>query len=254
MAFQHSYKCKDTKIFLYGRLVEFELWPFFLKFAPMKKISAYFLALLALTACNGNDEPDPDPVVSNIVTYEATTDDGSVSTFSFQAIDDSPLITISANWKAPETLKPGTRLLAYYSTSNPGESGPVELKQLVEIPGGEPIDTTAIASLSGEPVSVTALWRSGRYLNLNAAIYFTGKASKISLLVDQSTLGQPTVESYLLIAGDPNGPVAETPVSRMLVASWNIDYLWSLSTTKTLQVNFKDISGAVKNMKFTKII
>lgn len=218
----------------------------------MNKILTSALIVLALSSCKDNDSGTPDPIVSNIVTYEATTEDGSVSTFSFQAVDDSPLITISANWKAPAELKPGTRLLAYYTTTTPNESGPVELKSLVQIPGGTPKDTTAITNLTGEELGLQAMWRSGSYLNLNAGVYFTGQASEVSLLVDTSTLQQPEVDTYVYIGHNPDSPVDGTTATRMLVASWNIADIWTQPTLQTLRVTYRDLRGQPQTMKFTK--
>jgi len=220
----------------------------------MNKIltSALILIVLTLASCKDKDSGTPDPVVSNIVTYEATTDDGSVSTFSFQTVNDSPLITISANWKAPADLKPGTRLLAYYSTTTPNESGPVELKQLVQIPGGTPKDTTSITNLTGEELGMKTMWRSGTYLNINAGVYFTGQASEVSLLVDTSTLQQPEVETYVYVGHNPNSPVDETTATRLLVASWDIADIWEQPTMQTLRVTYRDRQGQPQTMKFTK--
>lgn len=205
----------------------------------MKKTAAYLLAALALTACTGNDEPEPDPIVSNIVTYEATTDDGAVSTFTFRAVNDSPLITISANWKAPSDLKAGTRLLAYYVTEKPNESGPVELRSLVKIPGGAMSDSTGIEAPFGEGLGLQALWRSGTYLNLNTSIYFSGKASEVSLYVDPATVSSPRVDAYIAV-GLSTGAITDSTVPRLLVASWDIADVWELPTLTSLNVHYLD--------------
>ncbi len=217
----------------------------------MNKILTSALIVLTLASCKDNDSGTPDPVISNIVTYEGTTDDGSISTFSFQTVDDSPLITISASWKLDKSVKTGTRLLAYYTTTTPNESGPVKLKNLLSIHGGTPKDTTSITNLTGEGLGLQSMWRSGPYLNLSAGVYFAGQASEVSLLVDKSTLQQPEVEAYVYIAHNPNSPVEEA-ATRLLVASWDIADIWKQPTLQTLRVTYRDRQGQPQTMKFTK--
>lgn len=206
-----------------------------------------------LGGCSRGDNPVPEPIVSNIVTYESTTADGSVSTFSFRAVDDSPLITISANWKAPSDLAVGSRLLAYYVTDNPSESGPVELKSLVRIPGGALRDSTDIAAPSGEPLGMQAMWRSGTWLNLNASIYFNGEAREISLYVDPATADRAEVEAYMVVKARADSPVTETVVPRLLVASWDIAPLWNRPTLARLKVNYIGLNTRPASMTFEKI-
>lgn len=218
----------------------------------MTKFPLIFLAALALLGCSKNESADVDPIVQNIVTYEATSDDGTVSTFSFQAVDDSPLITISATWSPPADLLPGTRLLATYSTTTPSVSGAVELRGLQTIPGGIPIDTCAIANLSSEGIGLRSIWRSGQYLNLTGSVYFTGNAGDVSLLVDSLSLSQPDVDAWIHVGIDPNNPNVGSSAPRSLVASWNIAEIWNNPLLQTLRIHYKSTSNKIESININK--
>lgn len=201
-----------------------------------------------LAACSKIDSPEIDPVVYDIVTYESTSADASVSTFSYQVNDDSPVIILSANWKAPESLKEGTRLLLGYTTATPGQSGPIELRSVALIPGGDATVTDQIPP--SESLQLRALWRTGNFLNLNSVINVSGQASEVTLYVSEQTLGDALPQAYIVV-GEGNGPVG-SEVNKALYASWNIDRVWSQPSVTALEVNYTDIAGRNRSVTISK--
>lgn len=214
----------------------------------MKKLLILLMPLL-LAAC-GNDPsgPDVEPAVYNIVTYESTTLDGSIAVFTYQVLDDSPVITLTADWKVPDGIVPGTRLLLAYVTDTPGKSGPVEVKQAVVIPGGKPVTASKIPY--SEPVEIRSLWRTGPYLNLDALVTISGTASEIGLYAVEKTIGKPTVQ-LAVIVGEGDGPVG-AEVKKSLYASWNIGEIWDAPTCTAVEVHYTDVLGRTLSMTIQK--
>lgn len=220
----------------------------------MKKTLTYLCAAavaLASASCSkSNEEPLPDPAIYDIVTFDGVTPDDKapLAIFTYQVKDDSPVITLSANWNAPDELKPGTRLLLAYTTETPGESGPIAIKGLSIIPGGD-IRPTATVPAS-EPIRLRSLWRSGNYLNLNSVITISGEASEISLYVGEETLADAVPQAYVVV-GMGNGGI-DTSAPRQLYASWNIESVWSLPTVTGLNVNYVDAAGHPQSILISK--
>lgn len=214
----------------------------------MKKIFMILLPLI-LVACGSSDSaPDIEPAVYDIVTYESTTLDGSVSVFTYQVMDDSPVITLTANWKVPQSVSPGTRLLLAYTTDTPGKSGPIEVKQAVLIPGGKPIEANDIPY--SEPLQIRSLWRTGNYLNLDGVITISGAAKELNLYAKESSLDKATVQLAIII-GEGDGPVG-AEVKKNLYASWNIGEIWNKTTCEAIDVFYTDALGRTQSITINK--
>ncbi len=218
----------------------------------MTKLAAAIAAValsLGIIGCSGLENPEPEPIVYNIVTYDSTTPDGSTSTFTYQVNGDSPVITITANWNVPDAVKPGMRLLlAYTPESSTLESGHVELLGYTIIPGGFAKISEDIPS--SEPMHLNSIWRSGNYLNLNGTVTVSGQVSEISLYADESTLLTPEPHAYIII-GKGDGDLPEA-AERKLYASWDISDLWSTPSLEALSVSYIDASNKPQTIKLMK--
>lgn len=215
----------------------------------LTKLLLSLLPISMLTACNDSPSgPNIDPAVYNIVTYESTTLDGSVAVFTYQVLDDSPVITLTADWKVPDGIDPGTRLLLAYVTETPEKSGPIEVKQAVVIPGGKPVEAAKIPY--SEPLQIRSLWRTGNYLNLDGVVTLSGTAKEISLYAVEKSLDKATVQLAIII-GEGDGPVG-AEVKKTLYASWNISEIWNKTTCEAIDVFFTDALGRTQSITIQK--
>lgn len=213
----------------------------------MKKFLLLLLPLL-LAACEKSNGPALEPAVYNIVTYEATTLDGSVAVFTYQVLDDSPVITLTADFKVPAGVTPGTRMLLTYVTDTPDQSGPITVRQAVVLPGGKPIESNQIPY--SEPLQIRSLWRTGSYLNLDGVATLSGTAKEISLYAKTSSLNKSTIQLCIII-GEGDGPVG-AEVKKSVFASWDIAEYWNLPTCSAIDVFFTDALGRTQSMTIEK--
>ncbi len=221
----------------------------------MKRVQRY-IALVALAAAglcgcsDPTDAPGGDDTMYDIVTYAGMSDaTPPVAVFEYQVRDDSPVITLTANCKMPESVTPGRRILLAYRSGTPGESGPVEVSGVGLIATGNiaPAETAE----PSQGLHLRSIWRTGNYLNLDAAVDASGKADDVKLYVLAPTLGNPVVEACIVLPVDYDRPPAEIAERRMY-ASWDISAVWSLPTLASLQVNYTDMSGQLRSVSIDK--
>lgn len=202
-----------------------------------------------IAGCAGSEYPEPEPIVYNFVTYESTAADGTESVFTYQVNGDSPLVTLTANWRPAEPISTGTRLLlSYIPESGTTESGPVSVQGYIVLPGGEVrIDEPTGES---EPMRLNSMWRSGSYLNLDGVVSFSGPASEISLYAEPGSEGsaEPRLNVIVRKSDEGSGVAAE----RRLYASWDISSLWSRADVEALSVAYTDTENETSIMRFIK--
>ena len=76
---------------------------------------AFILAIFLPLICAGGDEPrDYGDFLTDIVTYEGSSDDGTAM-FSFQSRDDLPLQRLASSIKLPSDIVAGQRCLLRYT-------------------------------------------------------------------------------------------------------------------------------------------
>lgn len=82
----------------------------------MRRLSiAFILAIFLPLICACGDEPrDYGDFLTDIVTYEGSSDDGTAM-FSFQSRDDLPLQRLAASIKLPSDIVAGQRCLLRYT-------------------------------------------------------------------------------------------------------------------------------------------
>lgn len=170
----------------------------FLSF-PLIYIALAGICGLSVASCrNIDDEPLAAlPTVSNIVTYEGFS--GGMARFSFQRIDDSPMVHLTAPVQI--SGNPGDRCLMVYVPvgGDESQSGTVELINVAKITS-MPVEVTDMDKYpdwDATPVYVNSLWRSGNWINLHCTLPYNPAARMFGLIVDESTADSPAPQLYI---------------------------------------------------------
>lgn len=212
-------------------------------------IAVLTLGLTMLCGCNSSDPDEGHKYVAfNIVTYEGTSESG-VTTFSFYAIDDSPMLTLTCKWVPDKPLERGTRLLVAYATDTPGESGPITLKAVSLIYGNRIVVGSGADDWSTEKVWVNSIWRTGPYINLDCLMQYASGKRVLELSADSTTFGSACPVFYLEARGVDN-PVA--PFDQRIYGSWDIDSVWNLPGVTGIKVCVNDQNRGIDEVIFNK--
>lgn len=184
--------------------------------------------------------------VASIVTYESTTD--GVTVFSYTDGNED-LITLTAAWTGNEELKAGKRVLIYYTASNYGVSGQIDLLSVVPLPGGVPKVAAVDSIPKSEPMQECSIWRSGQYLNLSSTVTFGGAAKEVSLYVDEATSSLQIPTAYVVVVPED---YAGLGVERSLYASWDISSIISAQGCEGLKVIYTNSANQPTEIKINK--
>ena len=214
------------------------------------KLTKYIYAIIIFiisgvftTSCSSTKTNEfPDNTCVDFATFVSTSDNGSV--FTLRKNGDSPLITLTAPVKIDiSQLKPGTRVLIRYLPSGgqaPYESGPITLYGIGFIFTGdvdpEPLET--IESWKSDVIKLMSMTRSGEYLDIWAQGDYGDKATRFSLVVDETTLDDEYPQLYLVFEGD-NG----LGFPHQLYASFTLSNVWDRSTCKGVTVHYHNGNG-----------
>lgn len=196
------------------------------------------LMLLPLLAACGDEPRDYGDFLTNIVTYDGVEDD--LAKFSFQTRDDLPEQHLLCRVSLPEGIEAGQRCLLRYTVVASRTDGSREVR--ADAFSAIPTDVARMAphadmaTLPETDVSVTSLWRSGRYINLNGWLPYTGKKYQLMLVADEQTLDSSTVEARIVY----NTMGEQTAFDRRVYASFDIASLWSRPTCRRLLVGIAD--------------
>lgn len=218
---------------------------------------AAFAALTAgITSCSDNSEPAVE-VYQTIATFDGNID--GIAQFSYQAIDDSPLITLRArNYVVPiDTAAgqyPGVRVFITYrlaGITQPGKSGEVEVIAAAKVYQ----DTVSSANLNPEnftePYVVETLTRSGKYLNLFTTVPEVGFRNRsFTIVADAGTLNDDYPQLYLCMSTKPD---AVATFDTRAIGSFFIAPVWNLTTAKGVDVHVSaDANSTNTVFRFTK--
>lgn len=164
--------------------------------------SASAILLFALCSCQ---EDGVDGQVSmtctDIVTF-AGNDNGN-ALFTFQKVDDSPLITLRSQISINTDEYPaGTRMLISY---NPPENRAYTSGD-VRLIGARTITQSAIYTewspdfdaWDRDPVYVYSTWRTGNYLNVHVRLTYSTEPRLFCLAADPATLDTPWPDVYMV--------------------------------------------------------
>lgn len=199
---------------------------------PIALILAIFLPLI----CACGDEPrDYGDFLTDIVTYEGSSDDGTAM-FSFQSRDDLPLQRLASSIKLPSDIVAGQRCLLRYTVVGNLADGTRQVRAdgfaIIPTDGARKAPHSDMSTFPETEISVTSLWRSGTFINLNGWLPYSGKNYQLMLVADEQTLGSPTIEARIVY----NTMGAQTLFDRRVYASFDVSALWSRATCRRLSI------------------
>ena len=156
---------------------------------------AFILAIFLPLICACGDEPrDYGDFLTDIVTYEGSSDDGTAM-FSFQTRDDLPLQRLASSIKLPSDIVAGQRCLLRYTVVGNLADGTRQVRAdgfaIIPTDGARKAPHSDMSTFPETEISVTSLWRSGTFINLNGWLPYSGKNYQLMLVADEQTLGSP---------------------------------------------------------------
>ena len=204
---------------------------------------AFILAIFLPLICACGDEPrDYGDFLTDIVTYEGSSDDGTAM-FSFQTRDDLPLQRLASSIKLPSDIVAGPRCLppsdlkvAEFADSDGTRQVRADGFAIIPTDGARKAPHSDMSTFPETEISVTSLWRSGTFINLNGWLPYSGKNYQLMLVADEQTLGSPTIEARIVY----NTMGAQTLFDRRVYASFDVSALWSRATCRRLSIGIAD--------------
>lgn len=212
----------------------------------MKKILTIILTALTLWSCNSKgDGGEPDSTLYQIVTFEGYNADTQTSAFTYQVIDDSPLITLTASFRPSDELKEGTRLLIAYQTDTPGQSGPIELQSAAVTIGGDVKSAENPSVATSRTLLPVSVWRSGPYLNACIRSALNRGAVSAELVADKAD------PARLYVVVRQSSDLAIDAVDRTFYCSWSLAPIMAGINPADLTLTFKSLDGATQTITLT---
>ena len=220
----------------------------------MKLFKAVILSLIAIVATScGDSGPYSDKIaLYDIVTFDGQTDQGAK--FSFQQVDDSPVIELLAPgvvFDEQKVRKNQRLLIGYYPASGKAyESGEIDFFGYSQVYHNEAVISTdkQIVGWDKTPVYLNSMWRSGNFLNMNLLIDHSNQTRRMELLVDQSTLNDPMPHIYFAhdLLGSPENYGVQ------MYATFDLSRVWNLETCEGVIVHINDSNFQKETYQFVK--
>ena len=208
----------------------------------------YILLLpLALVFCACSHEPERD--YGDFL--EAFVKNEGNKTLTYHAHDDSPLITLHANTWDDEAVPVGDRAVIRYTVTDKISNYEynVRIDDYAKIFNDvlRQADAPTIAGFESTPITVTSLWRSGNYINLNSWVRIPEKTPQVLLVLDEATIEDaiPQVHLIYTVKGQ------EVYFERKCYASFDITNLWTRETCQAIDIHVNDPNGT-KVFRFEK--
>lgn len=190
--------------------------------------------LLCLSGCNEEPGYGYGDYLVEFATYEGA--ENGVAKFSCQSRDDAPVRTFLSGASVPGKIPAGQRCYLRYTVLGTFSDGTKRIRtdQLAPLPGGKlrKAPHEDMEKLPATPFSVTSIWRSGNYINLNGRIPYTGKTFQFLLVADESTLDSEIVTARVVY----NTMGAQPTFERRIYASFDISGAWLRPTCRTLRI------------------
>lgn len=211
--------------------------------------------LAALTSCSINEDTVDGPVDKTL--YDIVTFDGNVdghARFSFQQVNDSPLINLVAQGELQsDDLKEGARLYIIYIPESglPYTSGNITLRGAAFINSGQVVEQEMNDDMSlwnRDKVYVYSLWRSGNYINLHCRLTYSSEPRTFRLTVDPATIGNDYPDLY--IHHEMASPTDNH--DRGYYASWDMSPVWVLPSTLGVTIHVANSNLPQTTFTFSK--
>ena len=173
-----------------------------------------------LWGCSDDEPTYPTPVFKEVI---AVVDDLSPATFSYYSDETSaPIGMVSQS--SISGVDSGERVLIQYYTEiadTARRSVPISLKYAGKIVNGTATKAPMASILIAEPgqCEVISSWRSGRWLNMQLQLRYDGQPRGLTMVADSGTVGNDTIECYLL---NPGNEIGDASVMRHTFASFDI--------------------------------
>ncbi|MDE6854200.1 MAG: hypothetical protein K2J38_04000 [Muribaculaceae bacterium] len=202
---------------------------------------------LSMASCSTNDGPDggQSVIFSNIVTVETVGSTGA--SFSFQKLDDSPMINLtttqSVNGTGTNELKKGMRIVLTYTPASgvQYQSGPITAYQWMKTYGeGGQLPVVSASSTENwytNSVQQVMVQRTGQYLN--AGLVTNDTPSECRMVVDEATVNDEYPKVYLIYKSN-NIP---TSINYVFYASYSMTDLMEHENFKGVDVTYEDSYG-----------
>ena len=213
----------------------------------MNRLLKYLLALAVIitaTACGDDDNGGTaGELCESVVTFTGNRE--GVAWFEYRKVGDSPLITLHGNGHLDEKeVEPGTRLLMrYYAgpdmAADGGEVSIIGLQRVLT----DTVETVAVAPESIGPLYLTAIERSGEYLNIYSQMPAV-KGRKITVEAISTPATDGTMELYIS-ATAPDDPTAYRTTT---VASLWIGPVWNKAGTTGVTVHIDNTNNIYRKV------
>lgn len=208
----------------------------------MKSISKLLMmvpVLMAAMLCSCNDDNDT-PIPSGAFTVFATLErlDNTGATFTTQELDDSELVTYVTTQELDSKIYTvGKRYVIVFSNQSGKrfQSGEITLYMAYSVFNGKAESHSAADCEAAfkDPVNLSMIYRTGKWLNVEATAPVGVQPKVFTVYVDQATINNDVPEVYVAFKTDNiNGP------ERTFFGSFDLSPVWNLSTCRGLRVHY----------------
>ena len=181
------------------------------------------LALALMSSCGSDDTPQPTPVSFTDFATVVASGDGQGTQLDIQRTPSSPMVRLSSS-QTLEGAKVGQRIVAYWQ-ANPADTVlrpvPAVIRSAAAIPSGtvRGHSLDEIRRMSHVCYKVLSATRVGDYLNMQLTVQSNARDTRFTMVADEATLGQGTVDCYLV---GENLPEDGAYVNRRAYASFDV--------------------------------
>ncbi len=181
------------------------------------------LVLAVLPSCSGDDTPQPTPVSFTDFATVVASGEGLGTLLDIQRTPSSPVVRLSST-QTLEGAKAGQRIVVYWQAS-PADTVlrpvPAVIRSAAAIPSGtvKGYSLDEIRRMSHISYKVLSAARVGDYLNMQLTVQSNARDTRFTMVADEATLGQETVDCYLV---GENLPDDGAYVNRRTYASFDV--------------------------------
>lgn len=205
----------------------------------------FFITVFAITmtACLSDDEPsNDDKSMYDIVTFKGNLEsNNNHAVFQYQKDGDSRTNTLLGNIAInSDVYKENSRVLLNYIP----ESGTHNIDDNISIIRVTNIynDTVAINNISkipdweNNPIELYALWRAGKYINIQCGLEYTIEPAAFALVVDEVTINNEIPDLYIVYDKESGRETYIKPY----YASIDISNIWNRQSCKGIRIHVND--------------